>query len=52
MLSRAIEPPLPEAISSAVGDLQRLNALTAPDEQLTPMGYLLAKLPGTLCVRA
>ena len=43
-LSDAIESPSPKAVDAAVTNLQSLDALTE-DEQLTPLGRLLASLP-------
>lgn len=43
-LSRAIEAPPPEAVAIAVDSLKSLEALTE-DEDLTPLGRLLASLP-------
>ncbi|KAI9712597.1 MAG: hypothetical protein M1828_001663 [Chrysothrix sp. TS-e1954] len=43
-LSQAIEPPNSSAIEASIRNLQVLEALTA-DEQLTPLGRLLAALP-------
>ncbi|KAI9828010.1 MAG: ATP-dependent RNA helicase A [Thelocarpon impressellum] len=43
-LSQAIEPPSPLAVDASVTGLQGLEALT-DEEQLTPLGRLLASLP-------
>jgi ATP-dependent RNA helicase DHX36 len=43
-LSEAIEPPSPSAVESSILNLQALEALTE-DEELTPLGRLLASLP-------
>lgn len=43
-LTQAIEPPLAEAVGSAISDLKAIEAFTA-DEQLTDLGRLLSKLP-------
>ena len=43
-LSNAIEPPSMEAVDGAMRNLTALDCLTA-DEQLTPLGRLLASLP-------
>ena len=43
-LAEALEPPAPEAVNSAVINLQSLAALT-DDESLTALGRLLAVLP-------
>lgn len=39
------DPPKPQAVASAVAELQQLSAMDAR-EQLTPLGRLLALLPG------
>ncbi|KAI9804845.1 MAG: hypothetical protein M1825_001214 [Sarcosagium campestre] len=43
-LSAAIEPPSGQAVDAAVMALQQMEALTE-DEELTPLGRLLASLP-------
>jgi ATP-dependent RNA helicase DHX36 len=43
-LSQALEPPSPTSVRSAVSTLQSIEALTE-DEDLTPLGELLATLP-------
>ncbi|XP_020965227.1 DExH-box ATP-dependent RNA helicase DExH7, chloroplastic [Arachis ipaensis] len=43
-LSKALEPPKVEAMSSAISLLYEVGALEG-DEQLTPLGHHLAKLP-------
>ncbi|PIN25354.1 DEAH-box RNA helicase [Handroanthus impetiginosus] len=43
-LSKALEPPREEAIASAVSSLYEVGAIEG-DEELTPLGYHLAKLP-------
>ena len=43
-LAEALEPPAPQAVNSAVVNLQNLAALT-DDESLTALGRLLASLP-------
>ncbi|XP_043705880.1 DExH-box ATP-dependent RNA helicase DExH7, chloroplastic isoform X2 [Telopea speciosissima] len=43
-LLKAIEPPREEAMSSAIATLYEVGALEG-DEELTPLGYHLAKLP-------
>jgi ATP-dependent RNA helicase DHX36 len=43
-LAQAIEPPTPKSVNASVINLQALEALT-DDEELTPLGRLLAKLP-------
>lgn len=43
-LSKAIEPPREEAINSAIATLYEVGAIEG-DEELTPLGYHLAKLP-------
>jgi ATP-dependent RNA helicase DHX36 len=43
-LQKALEPPSPQAIDSAIQLLKDLNALHA-DEELTPLGHHLANLP-------
>ncbi|VFQ59026.1 unnamed protein product [Cuscuta campestris] len=43
-LSKALEPPKEEAISSAISLLYEVGAIEG-DEELTPLGYHLAKLP-------
>jgi len=43
-LGKAVEPPVPRAISSAVAALQQLGALT-PREELTELGVTLGKMP-------
>ena len=43
-LADALEPPVPQAVNSAVINLQNLDALTE-DESLTALGRLLASLP-------
>ncbi|XP_061363539.1 DExH-box ATP-dependent RNA helicase DExH7, chloroplastic isoform X2 [Gastrolobium bilobum] len=43
-LSEALEPPKVEAMSSAISLLYEVGALEG-DEELTPLGYHLAKLP-------
>ena len=43
-LAEAIEPPSPKAVDASVLNLQALDALTE-DEQITPLGRLLASMP-------
>lgn len=43
-LAAAIEPPSPETVEGAIRDLKELEAITE-DEELTPLGRLLASLP-------
>ncbi|XP_051147051.1 DExH-box ATP-dependent RNA helicase DExH7, chloroplastic isoform X2 [Andrographis paniculata] len=43
-LSEALEPPKEEAIASAVSSLYEVGAIEG-NEELTPLGYHLAKLP-------
>lgn len=43
-LAQAIEPPAPAAVRSAVDNLKALEALK-DDEELTPLGHLLSRLP-------
>ncbi|KAL3843675.1 hypothetical protein ACJIZ3_001078 [Penstemon smallii] len=43
-LSKALEPPREEAIASAVSSLYEVGAIEG-NEELTPLGYHLAKLP-------
>nr|GFB26351.1 DExH-box ATP-dependent RNA helicase DExH7, chloroplastic-like [Tanacetum cinerariifolium] len=43
-LQKALEPPTEEAITSAVSLLYEVGAVDG-DEELTPLGYHLAKLP-------
>ncbi|KAL2513889.1 RNA helicase family protein [Forsythia ovata] len=43
-LSEALEPPREEAIASAISSLYEVGAIEG-DEELTPLGYHLAKLP-------
>lgn len=43
-LGEALEPPPPKAVDASVINLKALDALTS-DEELTPLGRLLAKLP-------
>ncbi|KAJ4966079.1 hypothetical protein NE237_017928 [Protea cynaroides] len=43
-LLKAIEPPREESVSSAIATLYEVGALEG-DEELTPLGYHLAKLP-------
>lgn len=43
-LSKALEPPKEETVTSAISLLYEVGALEG-DEQLTPLGYHLAKLP-------
>ncbi|CAK9165419.1 unnamed protein product [Ilex paraguariensis] len=43
-LSQALEPPREEAINSAISLLYEVGAIEG-DEELTPLGYHLAKLP-------
>ncbi|OVA04113.1 Helicase [Macleaya cordata] len=43
-LMKAIEPPREEAMSSAISILYEVGAIEG-DEELTPLGYHLAKLP-------
>ncbi|KAL7119617.1 hypothetical protein ACP275_02G073900 [Erythranthe tilingii] len=43
-LSQALEPPREEAIASAVSSLYEVGAIEG-NEELTPLGYHLAKLP-------
>ncbi|KAI9840307.1 MAG: hypothetical protein M1837_001794, partial [Sclerophora amabilis] len=43
-LSAAIEPPSPRAVDASIESLQDLEALT-DEEELTPLGRLLASLP-------
>ena len=43
-LAEAIEPPAPKAVDASVLNLQALDALTG-DEQITPLGRLLASMP-------
>ncbi|KAK8137512.1 hypothetical protein PG984_003005 [Apiospora sp. TS-2023a] len=40
-----IQPPPGAAVSAAVRQLKRINALTKKEEELTPLGRLLATLP-------
>ena len=44
VVARCLEPPSPAAVTRAVTELCRLDALTA-DERLTPLGTHLASLP-------
>jgi hypothetical protein len=44
-LAAAPDLPEPPAVDKAIRDLQALGALT-PDQELTPLGRLLALLPG------
>ncbi|KAL6302192.1 P-loop containing nucleoside triphosphate hydrolase protein [Sparassis latifolia] len=44
VLSRALDPPLPVNIQRAVSSLVEVRALTL-NEEITPMGRLLSKLP-------
>lgn len=43
-LSEALEPPAPKNVEASIMNLQALDALT-DDEQITPLGRLLASLP-------
>ncbi|CAB4044420.1 ATP-dependent RNA helicase DHX36 [Paramuricea clavata] len=43
-LSKALEPPSEKAIKQAIATLRQLNAFDC-DENLTPLGYHLARLP-------
>lgn len=43
-LASAIEPPSPVSVQIAIDELKTLEAITA-DEQLTPLGRLLSKMP-------
>ncbi|CAA2984994.1 D -box ATP-dependent RNA helicase D 7, chloroplastic isoform X2 [Olea europaea subsp. europaea] len=43
-LSKALEPPREEAMESAISSLYEVGAIEG-DEELTPLGYHLAKLP-------
>ena len=43
-LAEAIEPPSPKSVDASVINLEALDALT-DDEQITPLGCLLASLP-------
>jgi ATP-dependent RNA helicase DHX36 len=43
-LAAAIEPPNPRALDKAIQSLRDMNALTK-DEEITPLGNLLASLP-------
>ncbi|KAL8986725.1 MAG: hypothetical protein Q9177_004008 [Variospora cf. flavescens] len=43
-LAEALEPPSPQSVDASVLKLQALGALTA-EEQITPLGRLLASLP-------
>ncbi|KAL8720742.1 MAG: hypothetical protein Q9225_002442 [Loekoesia sp. 1 TL-2023] len=43
-LAHALEPPAPKTVDASVMNLQALDALTA-EEQITPLGRLLASLP-------
>ena len=43
-LAEAIEPPAPKAVDASVKNLEALDALT-DDENITPLGRLLASLP-------
>ncbi|KAI4141652.1 MAG: hypothetical protein L6R39_005245 [Caloplaca ligustica] len=43
-LAEALEPPPPKTVDASVLNLQALDALTA-EEQITPLGRLLASLP-------
>ena len=43
-LAEAIEPPSPSSVDAAVINLEALDALT-DNEEITPLGRLLAKLP-------
>jgi HrpA-like RNA helicase len=44
-LSKAIEPPSPQAIEHVINILREFNALEKKEEILTPLGYHLASLP-------
>ncbi|KAL8151665.1 hypothetical protein V2J09_021473 [Rumex salicifolius] len=48
-LSQALEPPKDEAVSSAISLLHEVGAVDG-NEELTPLGYHLAKLPVDLLV--
>ncbi|KAG7585353.1 Helicase C-terminal [Arabidopsis thaliana x Arabidopsis arenosa] len=48
-LSKALEPPSESAINSAILLLQKVGALEG-DEELTPLGHHLAKLPVDLLI--
>lgn len=43
-LASALEPPSPKAVDLSIRNLEALDAIT-PEEQITPLGRLLASLP-------